>query len=237
MNDQLRHAVQQEDTVLFIGSGISCWSDLPSWYGLLKQLANYLKSSDRDSQLVLKEIDQDLLQSASYGFDQMTHAEIGEFIRQACQFGNAHPHEIHRKIVSFGARCFITTNYDRLLEDSLRKWQSHHPFHTITNKQPFEQANIVQAKTLDFVFKPHGDVEDADSVVLTREHYRKLLEGGERNYSLESLKTLLITRRVVRNVSRILRQKAKVFYVASSHSSPLNRQPVLCLRQRATQAH
>src|SRR5438105_3569901 len=66
-----------------------------------------------------------------------------------------------------------------------------------TNRQPFEEADIIQARTLDFVFKPHGDVGDVESIVLTREQYRKLLEGGEWHHALESLKILLVTRRVV----------------------------------------
>ena len=31
MNEQLKPALKQEDTILFIGSGISCWAGLPSW--------------------------------------------------------------------------------------------------------------------------------------------------------------------------------------------------------------
>ena len=140
MNEPLRQAIKQEDTILFIGSGISCWSGLPSWTGLLHQLADLLQSSGRDAELVRKEMKQDLLQAASYGFDQLTPPEIGEFIRRACQFGTATPHEIHRKLVSLGPRCFITTNYDQLLEESLRKWKHGQPFRVVTNKQPFEEA-------------------------------------------------------------------------------------------------
>lgn len=197
MNEQLKQALKQEDTILFIGSGISCWSGLPSWTGLLNQLADLLQSTARDATLVRKEIKQDLLQAASYGFDQLTPYEIGNFIRSACQPGLATPHEVHCKIVSLGPRCFITTNYDQLLEESLRKWKHGRPFRVVTNKQPFEEADIIQARALDFIFKPHGDVGDIDSIVLTREQYRKLFEGGEWRHALESLKTLLITRRVV----------------------------------------
>lgn len=197
MNEQLKQALKQEDTVIFLGSGISCWSVLPSWTGLLNQLADLLESSGRDAELVRRETKQDLLQAASYGFDQLTPSEIGGFIRSACQHGTAVPHEIHRKIVSLGPRCFITTNYDQLLEESLRKWKHGRPFRIVTNKQPFEEADIIQSRSVDFIFKPHGDVGDVESIVLTREQYRKLLEGGEWKHALESLKTLLVTRRVV----------------------------------------
>jgi hypothetical protein len=197
VNDQLKHALKQEDTVLFAGSGISCWAGLPSWTGLLHQLADYLASIGGDAEIVRRELKQDLLQAASYGFDQLTPPQTGEFIRRACQFGMATPHDIHRKIVTLGPRCFITTNYDQLIEESLRRWQPACSFRVVTNRQPFEEADIVQVRAIDFVFKPHGDVGDVESIVLSREHYRKLLEGGDWKHALESLKTLLVTRCVV----------------------------------------
>jgi hypothetical protein len=86
VNEQLKQALKQEDTILFIGSGVSCWSELPSWSGLLIQLADLLQSMGRDAELVRQEINQDLLQAASYGFDQLTPSEIGGFIRKACRF-------------------------------------------------------------------------------------------------------------------------------------------------------
>jgi hypothetical protein len=197
VNDQLKHALKQEDTILFIGSGISCWAGLPSWSGLLLQLADYLEACGGDAEIVRRELKQDLLQAASYGFDQLTPPQIGEFIRRACQFGTATPHNIHHKIVTLGPRCFITTNYDQLIEESLRLWQPARSFRTVTNRQSFEAADIVQARAIDFVFKPHGDVGDLESIVLTREQYRRLFEGGDWKHALESLKTLLVTRRVV----------------------------------------
>lgn len=45
-------ALKQEDCVLFIGSGISTWSGLPSWAGLLDELADYLEECGEDSSLV-----------------------------------------------------------------------------------------------------------------------------------------------------------------------------------------
>src|ERR1043166_8740512 len=197
MNDQLTQALKKEDTVIFVGSGISCWAGLPSWSKLLDQLASYLASAGRDGDLVRREAQQDLLQAASYGFDQLTPMEIGKFMRDACRVDTAKPHEIHRKLVTLGPRCFITTNYDQLIEKAAEQWQSTRPFKRVTNRQPFEEADIIQARTLDFIFKPHGDVGDVESIVLTREQYRKLLEGGEWHHALESLKTLLVTRRVV----------------------------------------
>lgn len=67
----------------------------------------------------------------------------------------------------------------------------------MTNRQLTETADIVHARGTDFVFKPHGDAADGESIILTHEQYRQLLPDGEWHAALESVKTLLATRPVV----------------------------------------
>ncbi|QXI01310.1 SIR2 family protein [Pseudomonas monsensis] len=138
------------------------------------------------------------MQAASYGFDKLTKQQIGEFIREACRYGRARPHEIHRKIVSLGPRFFITTNYDDLIEQSLREWQPNRFYRPpVTNRQLTEAAEIVHARAIDFIFKPHGDAADSESIILTREQYGRLLPQGENQSALESVKLLLASRPVL----------------------------------------
>ncbi len=199
MLEKLKQVLGQEDTVLFIGSGISLWSGLPSWPRLIEDLATFVESSGSNADLVRAEAQRgDLLQAASYGFHKLTKSQIGDFIRASCLYGIAKPHTIHQKIVTLGPRCFITTNYDNLIEESLRIWQPNRFFRPpVTNRHLTETAEIVHARAIDFVFKPHGDAADSDSIILTREQYRQLLPGGERNAALESVRTLLVSRPVV----------------------------------------
>ena len=166
--EKLKQVLAQEDTVLFIGSGISLWSGLPSWSGVIEELAKFVESAGAKADLVRAEAERgDLLQAASYGFDKLTKQQIGDFIRATCRYGVAKPHEIHRKIVSLGTRCFVTTNYDNLLEEALRQWQPDRFFRPpITNRHLTETAEIVHARAIDFVFKPHGDAADSDSIIL-----------------------------------------------------------------------
>ncbi len=174
------------------------WSGLPSWTRLVEELALELDASGMNAQLVREEAKRgDLLQAASYGFFNLTKQQIGAFIRKACRTDNAEPHAIHRKLVSLGPRCFITTNYDNLIEKSLQKWKSDTPFRTVTNRQLTETAEIIHARALDFVFKPHGDAYDVESIILTREQYRQLLPNGERQAVLESVKMLLASRPIL----------------------------------------
>lgn len=197
--EKLKQILSQEDTVLFIGSGLSVWSGLPSWPALIEELARFLELSGVNADLVRAEaLRGDLLQAASYGFDKLTKQQIGDFIRSACRYGAAKPHEIHKKVVSLGPRCFVTTNYDNLIEEALRLWRPDRFFRSpITNRHLTETAEIVHARAIDFIFKPHGDAGDSESIILTREQYRQLLPQGEKQNALESLKLLLASRPVV----------------------------------------
>lgn len=125
----LKDVLTQDDAVIFVGSGISQWSGLPSWWGLISQLSDYLDNAGIDSSLVRTEAeDGDLLQAASYGFAKLTKPQIADFVRRAVQLGRAMPVEIHRRIVTLGPTCFITTNYDDLLEQALASWAQGQSF-------------------------------------------------------------------------------------------------------------
>ena len=196
--DTLKRVIAEPDTVLFIGSGISGWSGLPSWANFIEKLACFLEASGTDANLVRSTAQEgDFRLAASYGFEKLTKQQIGKFIRNACSYGTAEPHAIHRKIISLGPRCFVTTNYDNLIEKSFRKWKPDRSVRPITNRHLTEMADIVQARSTDFIFKTHGDASDVESIILTQEQYRQLLPQGEYHAALESLKILLASRPVV----------------------------------------
>ena len=195
LRPKIRRVLDKPDAVVFVGSGVSRWSGLPSWAGLIDQLATFLESEGLSADLVRRELDGgDLLQAASFGVDQMTKSQFAQFIRQSCRRSDARPHAIHEKLTTLGPNCFITTNYDTLIEDALREWRDDQVFRKVTNRQITETADLVQATSSFFVFKPHGDVEDADSIILTREQYRAM--HGDLRHVLEAMKTLLVSRPV-----------------------------------------
>lgn len=189
----------QDDTVIFVGSGISRWSGLPSWEGLIGELAKYLEFNSIDSTLVRQEASEgDLLQAASYGFLKLTPPQIADFIRKSCKTGAASPSSIHQVIMALGPTCFITTNYDDLLEQAYRAHrQEPARLRIVLNKQLFEQADIIHARAREFIFKPHGDACAADSLVLTRDQYRMLMPQGAFHSTLHTLSTLLQSRPVL----------------------------------------
>ncbi|HEY0150961.1 MAG TPA: SIR2 family protein [Longimicrobium sp.] len=196
MLKKLSELFRRDDTILYVGAGISTWSGLPTWRGLVQELAIYLEEQGQAPDLVRREIERnDLLQAASFGVDLLTPQQFAEFIRRVTRWGEAGPHDVHERLLAIPVRCFVTTNYDRLLEDALQRWRPGQHYRVVTNTQLAETADIVQARATDFVFKPHGDVLDSASIILTREQYRLL--HGEKKHVLHSLSTLLISRPVV----------------------------------------
>ncbi len=161
-HEKLRQVLAEKDTVLFVGSGISMWSGLPSWPGFIEELATFVEASGANANLVRAEAQRgDLLQAASYGFYELTKPQIGEFVRSACHYGVAKPHEIHRKLVSLGPRCFITTNYDNLIEGALQLWQ---PDRFVRPPVPGLAADALRHR--DFGLRFEGDGH--------RSHYRPI---------------------------------------------------------------
>lgn len=199
MNEALSRLLREEDTVLFIGSGVSAWSGLLSWGELLKKIADYLDSLGKDTAAMRRDIGADPVKAADFAIspDRLSEAALGRFLRDECQFGTAQPHAIHHKIVTLSPRCFVTTNYDHLLEDALRAEYRSRSQLVVKNNQPIEIAEIIGARAKDYVYKLHGDIDDSASLILARSQYRRLLENGERKSALDALRTLLVTRPVV----------------------------------------
>lgn len=161
------------ETVIFVGSGISTWSGLPTWRQLLEKLIARLEYLHQSPDLVKRELaNNDLLQAASYGLHKLTQQQRAEFLRETCR--TAEPAAIHELIMAWGNACYMTTNYDTLLEQAIRQHRPGEVFDVVTPSQDWEVASLLQARASRFVFKPHGDIGDTAKIVLTREDYSSL---------------------------------------------------------------
>ena len=43
--ERIRQILKRDDTILFVGSGLSTWSGLPSWKKLIEELAEFVQSA------------------------------------------------------------------------------------------------------------------------------------------------------------------------------------------------
>lgn len=198
MLKDIKRIVATPGTVLFIGSGISIWSGLPSWKSLILNLIDFLDENKLDSKAIKKALENnDLISAASYGKMNLSNEQFKDFITKSCKYPAVLPHEVYEKIIALGITYYITTNYDNLIELSLAKWDSSKKYSIINNKQQLKIADIIQSQANNILFKIHGDVNEPESIILGKEDYRKFQPEGELSYVLESLKILMLTRPVI----------------------------------------
>ncbi|MGV2287834.1 SIR2 family protein [Trinickia sp. YCB016] len=196
---RLRNVLQKPDTVLLIGSGVSLWSGLPTWGGLIHELATYVTSLGRDAGAISKELNGgDLLLAASYGVFELSQSEFSSFIRKFCGSESFKPAEIHRLLIELGPTSFVTTNYDTLIEDAADNnfvSRAGRRLQVVNNRNFVEIGQIIQSSSRDFIFKYHGDIRDSESIILTREQYQSL--KSKFRIVNDALTVLLATRPVV----------------------------------------
>lgn len=193
----LKQALNDESTVLFIGSGVSVWSGLPRWDKLLLDMAGIIESKGHDADIVRKNIDAQPLMAASYGTRYLTNEEFAEFIKKECGFGTAKPHKIHRLIIKLGPTCYVTTNYDHLLEQALQKYSCKISYKKILNNQPLDCSSILPVREKKYIFKLHGDMDVPETIVLNNEQYEAQYSSGNRIYASRALENILLTRTVI----------------------------------------
>lgn len=165
-NDNLLQKIKSvlagDGTVLFIGSGISAWAGLPTWKHLIELLADYIEPKGQSLAVRMRELANDgqLTLAADIGYNFLNDLNPGlfqDFLQEALRIDTAVPSPVHQKLVELGVTCFITTNYDRLLEKVLEQNGPLDRFDVITNEDPIKCNDLIYCRKTHFVYKPHGD--------------------------------------------------------------------------------
>jgi len=143
--------------VIFVGAGLSQGAGLPGWSELLASLA--------DSIDLPPHLRTDLLKVAQYYENQCgRQALVNHIIEQTDTTGKG-PTDNHRRLLRLGARTWVTTNYDDLIERTFRKADER--FTKIVRDQDLPYAST---DTVTLV-KLHGDREQPDTIVITQQDY------------------------------------------------------------------
>lgn len=158
---ELGSAIARGDTAFFVGAGLSAGAGLPLWSQLVDELRAGLTptSSEMSPQLVAQ-------------FFRNQHGDYALFtlLRKALWNNRIAPSAAHRLLCSFPVRVFFTTNYDNLIEATLRN--TGKPVHVISNDHEVGLWN----ESEEFqVVKVHGDLDNSSSIVLTEEDYVRFL--------------------------------------------------------------
>ena len=147
---------------VFVGAGISLGARLPSWAKLMEPLRNDLRNevSAGASYLDIAELYE--TKHSRGVLIQYLKDRLGDVRFQLTQ--------THELIVSLPVQRIYTTNFDNLLEQAARKRQINR--NVIVNAS---HIGLSDTSTLSIV-KLHGDLEDADSLVISARDYHSYFD-------------------------------------------------------------
>jgi hypothetical protein len=168
--DNYVQALHDQNAAVFAGAGLSIPAGMVDWKGLLRNIA-------RDIGLDVKKED-DLITVAQFHVNerrsrhQINQALIHEFATRAKLTDN------HKILASLPIRTYWTTNYDTLIEESLKKAGK-----TPEVKITVENLATTMPRRDAIVYKMHGDISQPDKTIITKDDY----ESYETNRHLYSM--------------------------------------------------
>jgi len=189
---ELARQVKKGECVLFLGAGVHAQPDKDPAYppelgpllggDLAEKLAHECGYGDKLPQESPRD-----LQRVSLCFENtqgLGRAKLIECLDEYLMKGKK-PSPILKMLAALPIRIFVTTNYDRLLEVALRQ-QEKDPtvivYDPETNK-PTRDPTDDPTEDRPLLFKMHGDLQQADSIVITDEDYitfvQRMADKGE----------------------------------------------------------
>lgn len=150
----LTEAKKENNLSIFVGAGLCSDAKMPDWLHLLKPCADELK---------LK-IDErtDLFKFAQYYANKFGNNKLRKIINQAL---NTYRHDstLVSSILHVGFNSIWTTNFDRIIENSLVDMNSYS--NTIFDEK--DLVNISWQNRIN-IFKLNGDINNLDNIVITQ---------------------------------------------------------------------
>ncbi|WP_043308339.1 SIR2 family protein [Pseudomonas sp. ML96] len=158
--------LSENNAAIFAGAGLSKPCGFVNWKELLADIAEELE---------LKiDLEDDLISLAQYhvnktkGTAKLTRKIVEEFSHQA------EPSDNHKILSRLPIRTYWTTNYDTLIEDSLKK-----AYKVADVKHKLSQLNVTRPKRDAVVYKMHGCVSDAAHAILYKQQYETYYRDHE----------------------------------------------------------
>lgn len=157
---RLAELIAGGDVALLLGAGVSISAGLPTWDNLLGQLKNtLLPNLDPEVFSELGVLDQAQLLANSSPSKALGHS-VSQLIKSV---GVKKPTLSHCLLASLNVAKVVTTNYDSLYEDAFNA------AHRSASISVLPRGDVVAHQP--WLLKMHGDVEDPDSIVLSRRDF------------------------------------------------------------------
>jgi SIR2-like domain len=160
--------IDTENTILFVGAGVSQNLGLPSWSDLMNEIATQLGYDPQIFKLFggylslaeFYEIERGSIGPLRSWMDVNWHGKEIE----------VEGSEVHKAIVRAGFRKIYTTNFDRWLEKACDHWQVRYRKILTVKDLTAKQNGELE------IVKFHGDFEDDATLVLTESSYFERLD-------------------------------------------------------------
>jgi len=188
-----------QDTVLFIGSGVSVPAGLPSWWELVSWLRDYTLEFGCNVEAAEAFLEEDdLINAASALTNELSRLgkSLADFFNddERCNiFRIAAPQEIHKLIAQLPTSSIISPNYDVLLEKTYE--ESGHQLQVVHKGDGELLNNIMRNKLKSYIYKYHGCITTPEKIVLDFKQYNAEKHGL--SIDMECLKNLIQTKTFV----------------------------------------
>jgi len=150
----IKAAINANKLVVFAGAGISVDAGIPTWNTLIEEMK---------SEVEIPKDDNDYLRIAQMYYNDRQQKEYIEKVRIVLKHRKVKYNEIHEAIFKLSPEHILTTNYDDLLEQVIKKQSL--PFSIVSKDKEFPYS-----LNTHLLVKIHGDLNDTD-IVLKEDDY------------------------------------------------------------------
>ena len=193
----LKEAIEKDELVLFIGSGLS-WNlkntegnTLGGWKEMVSSILSFLKdeayitAEEQQSCEKLEPIDA-LKKLKKKGIDKNI---VGDSIKRYFTLGEENNLSLQKDLFKLSTK-IITTNYDRAFEIAADELNNNKAYKT----RNYEISRLKKAPV--FLFKLHGCIEHIDSMVLFPSDYEDLYKSKSQDakHVLQALRNLIFNK-------------------------------------------
>src|SRR5947209_6495936 len=181
--DPLVAHIARQNSIAFVGAGLSAGLGLPSWPQLIRQMIDWCEShgislpNKADIEHLLN-VKTDLLAAANALRAKMGDDKYHQFFGEVFLRPNLKPTEVHKLLAKLPFVGAATTNYDPLLEGGYREIHPGESFDVFTHADHKQLGTALNAKRY-FVLKAHATIERPDTIVLDTKDYGGLIYASK----------------------------------------------------------